>query len=62
MQEEVVAGKHPQREGSSRLLTPTIKVITIQQVILQATKSRDGTVKWRSVRVSVGFGNCAIRL
>ncbi len=40
VQEEVVAGKHPHREGSTRLLAPGFEIATTHPVILQAAKGR----------------------
>jgi hypothetical protein len=45
--EEVVTGKHPQREGSTRLITPGFEIATTHPAILQATKGGDGAVEGR---------------
>jgi acetyl/propionyl-CoA carboxylase alpha subunit len=42
VQEEMVAGKHPQREGTARLITPCLEIATAHPVILQAAKGGDG--------------------
>ena len=42
--EEMVTGKHPQREGNTRLITPGFKIATTHPVILQAAKGGDGAV------------------
>ena len=47
VQEEVVAGKHPQREGSTRLIAPGFEIATTYPVILQAAKAGDGAVERR---------------
>lgn len=54
-QEEMVAGKHPQREGNTRLSTPGLKIAIVHSVILQAAKRGDGAVQRRLGRVHVGF-------
>ena len=45
VQEEVVAGKHPQREGSTRLITPGCEIAVTHPLILQAAEGGDGTVE-----------------
>ena len=45
--EEMVTGKHPQREGNARLITPGFEVVTTHPVILQAAKGGDGAVEGR---------------
>ena len=45
--EEVVTGKHPQREGISRLITPGFEIATAHPLVLQATKGGDGEVERR---------------
>jgi hypothetical protein len=45
--EEVVTGKHPQREGNTRLITPGFEIATTHPMILQATKDGDGAVERR---------------
>ena len=47
VQEEVVTGKHPQREGSARLITPGFEIATTHPVILQAAKEGEGAVERR---------------
>jgi len=47
VQEEVVAGKHPQREGNTRLITPGIEIAATHPVILQAAEGGDGAVERR---------------
>ena len=44
VQEEVVAGEHPQREGNARLLTPGFEIAATHPVILRAAEGGDGTV------------------
>ena len=47
VQEEVVTGKHPQREGDIRLITPGFEIATTHSMILQAAKGGDGAVERR---------------
>ncbi len=47
VQEEVVTGKHPQREGNARLITPGFEIAATHPVILQAAKGGDGAVERR---------------
>jgi len=55
--EEVVAVKHPQREGSARLITPGFEIATTHPVILQAAKNGDRAVEPRLGCVHVRFVN-----
>jgi len=45
--EEVVTGKRPQREGSTRLITPGFEMASTHPVILQAAEGRDGAFEGR---------------
>ena len=47
LQEEVVTGKHPQREGNTRLITPGFEIAATHPAILQAAKGGDGAVERR---------------
>jgi hypothetical protein len=49
IQEEVVAGKHPQREGNTRLIAPGFEIATTHPAILQASKDGDGAAERRLV-------------
>jgi len=55
--EEVVTGKHPQREADARLVAPDFEVAPTNPVILQATKAGDEAVERRFGRVHVSFTN-----
>ena len=59
--EEVVTGKHPQREGTTRLITPSFEIATSHPLILQAAKGGDGAVERRLGCVRVSFVNGEIR-
>ena len=61
VQEEVVARKHPQREGGTRLITPGFQIVTNHPVVLQAAKAGDAAVERRFGRVHVRFENSEIR-
>ena len=45
--EEVVTGKHPQREGNARLIAPGFEIATTHPAILQTTKGGDRAVEGR---------------
>jgi hypothetical protein len=45
VQKEVVTGKHLQREGTTRLITPGFEIATTHPLILQAAKGGNGTVE-----------------
>jgi hypothetical protein len=45
--EEMIAGKHPQREGITRLITPGFEMAPTHPVILQAAEGRDRAVEGR---------------
>jgi hypothetical protein len=47
VQKEVVTGKHPQREGTPRLITPGFEIATTHPVILYAAEGGDGAVEGR---------------
>lgn len=55
IQEKVITGKHPQREGGSSLVAPGFKVAGAYLPILQTAEGRDGAVQGSLVRVHVGF-------
>src|ERR1035437_2364070 len=59
--EEVVTGKHPQQEGTARLIAPGFEIAATHPVILQAAKGGDGAVERRLGRVHVSFVNGEIR-
>ena len=59
--EEVVTGKHPQREGTTGLITPGFEIASTHPVILQAAKGGDGAVERRFGGVHVSFVNGEIR-
>jgi len=47
VQKEVVTGKHAQREGNTRLITPGFEIATTHPVILQTAKAGDEAVERR---------------
>ena len=47
VQKEVVTGKHAQREGNTRLITPGFEIATPHPLILQAAKAGDEAVERR---------------
>ena len=55
VQEEVGAGKHPQRKGSFRLLAPAVEIVATYPAILQATKAGDAASQRRLGRVRICF-------
>jgi hypothetical protein len=54
---EMVTGKHSKREGHTRLITPGFEIASTHPMILQAAKSRDGTIEGRPSRVHVSLVN-----
>jgi hypothetical protein len=49
LQEEVVAGKHPQREGATSLSTPGFKIAIVHSAVLQAAKHGGRAIRGGSV-------------
>ena len=55
VQKEVVAGKHLQRKGSIRLITPRFEITATHPVILQTSKGGDRAIERRLGCIDVCF-------
>ena len=46
-QEEMVAGKHPNREGSCGLIAPCFEIVMVDSLVAQTAKSGNRATQWR---------------